>query len=155
MAIEKRLIEFTDDDLDEVVTAVRDLRDGEWLNIEPYLREEDLHELRDRIPHPLVRMFQKAGAPIPLGTLARTGAVLSVGLEHPHAAKAIPYLRDNGVLTPREWKIKQDHPRRGIVLEVAADTAPVMLITWIVDAARLLSAARIERSWTALVSTQR
>ena len=79
MAIEKRLIEFTDDDLDEVVTAVRDLRDGEWLNIEPYLREEDLDELRDRIPHPLVRMFQKAGAPIPLGTLARTGAVLSVG----------------------------------------------------------------------------
>ena len=155
MAIEKRLIEFTDDDLEEVADAVRVLRDGEWLNIEPFVSEEDLDELHHRIPHPLVRMFQKAGAPIPLGTLARTGAVLSVGLEHPHAARAIPFLRDNGVVTPREWKIKQDHPRRGIVLEVAADTSPVTLITWIVDAARLLSAARIERSWTALVSTKR
>ena len=154
MAIEKRLIEFTDDDLEEVADAVRVLRDGEWLNIEPFISEEDLDELHRSIPHPLVRMFQKAGAPIPLGTLARTGAVLSVGLEHPHAARAIPFLRDNGVVTPREWKVKQDHPRRGIVLEVAADTSPAVLITWIVDAGRLLSAARIDRHWTALVSTK-
>jgi hypothetical protein len=100
-------------------------------------------------------MFQKAGAPIPLGTIARTGAVLSVGLEHPHAARAIPFLRDNGVVTPREWKIKQDHPRRGIVLEVASDVAPVALVQWILGSARLLSKARIDRNWTALVSTKR
>lgn len=155
MAIDKRLIEFTEDDLEEVVHAVTALRDGEWMNIEPFVEEEDLDELRSRIPHPLVRMFQKAGAPIPLGTLARTGAVLSVGLEHSHAARAIPFLRENGIVTPREWKIKQDHPRRGIVLEVAADTPPAELITWIVGAGRVLSSLRMGRSWTALVSTKR
>jgi hypothetical protein len=154
VAIEKRLIEFTDDELGDVADAVAALRDGEWCNIEPYLDQDDLDELRNRIPHPLVRMFQKAGAPIPLGTIARTGGVLSVGLEHPHAAKAIVFLRDNGVATPREWKIKQDHPRRGIVLEVAAATPPTELLTWLTRAGRMLSSARIGREWTALVSTK-
>jgi len=154
VAIEKRLLEFTDDDPAEVVAAVGGLRDGEWVNIEPYVDEHDLEELRERTPHPLVRMFMKAGAPIPLGTIMRTGTVLSIGLEHPHAARAIPYLRDSGVSTPREWKTKQDHPRRGIVLEVATTTAPEELIAWIIGAGRVLGAVPIGRRWTALVCTK-
>jgi len=154
VAIEKALIEFETDDASEVVAAIAALHDGEWLNLEPYVAPQDLDELRDRTPHPLVRMFMKAGAPIPLGTIMRNADTLSIGLEHPHAAKAIAHLRDNGVDTPRAWKVKQDHPRRGIVLEVVATTAPEAIVTWITGAGRVLGAVPVGRAWTALVCTK-
>lgn len=153
-AIERRLIEFADDDTAEVVAALSALRDGEWVNIEPFVHERDLDELRERTPHPLVRMFMKAGAPIPLGTIIRHDAVWSIGLEHPHAARAIPHLRAQGVPTPAAWKVKQDHPRRGIVLEVAVGAPPAEFITWIVGAGRVLGGVPIGREWTALVCTK-
>jgi hypothetical protein len=153
VAIERRLVEFSDDDLDEVVAAVRALRDGEWINVEPYVDQADLDELRARTPSALVRIFSKAGGPIPLGTIARTGSVLSVGLEHPYAARAIPFLREHDVAPPAEWKLKQDHARRGLVFEAPADTDPQALLRWILRAGKLLGTVRIGREWTALVCT--
>jgi hypothetical protein len=155
MAIERRMIEFADDDLDEVTSALRELVDGEWVNIEPYVDQGELDDLRARTPSALVRIFAKAGAPIPLGTIARAGSVLSIGLEHPHAAKAVPFLREHGVATPADWKLKQDHARRGLVFEAPLGTDPAAIVEWILRAGRLLGAVRIGREWTALVCTPR
>ena len=151
MAIERRLVEFSDDDLDEVVAAVAAVADGEWINIEPYVDQAELDELRARTPSALVRVFSKAGAPIPLGTIARRGAVLSIGLEHPHAARAVPYLREHEAAPPSGWKLKQDHARRGLVFEAPVGTDPAEVVRWILRAGKLLGAVRIGREWTALV----
>ncbi len=155
MAIDRRLIEFSDDDLGDVVAAVRALRDGEWVNLEPYVDRAELDDLRARSPHPLVRMFMKAGAPIPLATIARTGDVLSIGLEHPHAARAVPYLREHAAAPPPGWTCKQDHPRRGLVFEAPTSVDVATVVGWLLRAGKLLGAVRVGREWTALVQTRR
>jgi hypothetical protein len=151
VAIDRRLLEFSDDDLAEVVSALHELREGDWVNIEPYIDQADLDDLRARSPHPLVRAFQKAGAPIPLGTIARTAHGLSIGLEHSHGARALPFLREHEAGKPADWKLKQDHPRRGMVFEVPATTDLDAAVRWILRAAKLLASVRVGREWTALV----
>jgi hypothetical protein len=151
VAIDRRLLEFSDDDLADVVAALHELREGGWVNIEPYVDQAELDDLRARTPHPLVRAFQKAGAPIPLGTIARTGQGLSIGLEHGHGARALPFLREHGTGQPEDWKLKQDHPRRGLVFEAPATTDLQAAVRWILCAAKLLGSVRIGREWTALV----
>lgn len=157
MAIARNLIEFdTDDDasLGAVLDALAALREGEWCNLEPFVQQADLEDLRARTPHPLLRMFMKAGAPIPLGTVMRDGATWSVGLEHSHAARAVPYLREHDAAPPREWKVKQDHARRGIVLAVPGDVAPAAIVAWVTAAGRLLGGVPVGVHWTALVCTK-
>jgi hypothetical protein len=151
VAIDRRLLEFSDDDLTEVVDALRSMRVGDWANIEPYVDQAELDDLRARSPHPIVRAFQKAGAPIPLGTVARTAPGLSIGLEHGHGARALPFLREHDLAKPDDWKLKQDHPRRGLVFEVPATTDLEAAVRWILRAAKLLGAVRVGREWTALV----
>ncbi len=151
MAIQRHLVEFRTDDPGEVLAALDALQPGEWCNLEPFVAADDLDELRARTPHPLLRMFMKAGAPIPLGTVMLDGDTLSVGLEHSHAARAIPYLREHGVDTPRAWKVKQDHARRGIVLAVPVGTPRREILDWVVAAAGLLSSVPVGAQWTALL----
>ena len=156
MAIERNLLEVDLGDpasVDEVVAALAHLGDGAWCNLEPFVDQADLDDLRARSPHPLLRMFMKAGAPIPLATVMRDGASVSIGLEHSHAARAIPYLREHEAAPPREWKVKQDHVRRGIVLAAPPDVAPRAVLDWIVGAARLLGGVPVGNRWTALVCT--
>lgn len=150
MATNKQLLHWHDNDLDELTLVLDQLIDGQWANLEPVVGEEDLADLRSRTPNPLVRMFMKAGAPIPMGTLAVAGDRLTIGLEHPHAAKALPFLREHGVEYPAEWRIKQDHPRRGIVFD-APRGASVAAVRWVVRATGLLAAVPVGHEWTALV----
>lgn len=156
MAVDRNLLEVDLGDpssVDDVLDALANLADGAWCNLEPFVEQADLDDLRARTPHPLLRMFMKAGAPIPLGTVMREGATVSIGLEHSHAAKAIPFLREHGAAPPREWRVKQDHARRGLVLAAPADVAPGAVLDWIVAAARLLGNVPVGTRWTALVCT--
>jgi hypothetical protein len=153
MAFSRRLVEFVSEHPSEVVAAIDALAEGEWVNIEPFVDQHELDALRERTPHPLVRMFAKAGAPIPLATVMRTKQGYSLGLEHGHGARVLPVLRERGAVLPAGWVVKQDHPRRGVVIEADHDADIADALGWLLGAARTLSAVAIGDQWTALVFT--
>jgi hypothetical protein len=118
MAVERELIEFLHDDTSDVERRIASLPDGAWVNIEPIVEDEDLDQLRDVTPHPVVRIFSAKGRPIPFGTIVAQSGALEVGLEHSRGARVIDELRDLGVSAPESWRLQQDHPRRGLVYAV-------------------------------------
>ena len=76
---------------------------------------------------------------------------LTVGLMHPTGAHAAARLADAGVAVPDGWVVRQDHPRRGLLLRcpVGADSAGV--IEWCVRAGTELCRAEMTGRWQAVV----
>jgi hypothetical protein len=76
----------------------------------------------------------------------------AVGLQHPAGPRAAARLREAGVPVPGGWRVTQDHPLRGLVVELPVDDpgADLAGLRWAVDAARVL-APGCEHDWVAEV----
>src|SRR5829696_2337200 len=153
MAVSRRLIEFQRSETEEVEEALAGLPDGSWVNIEPIIEKADLDDLRDRTPHPLLRVFSAKGAPIPFGTVVAQPDGLAVGLEHSRGRRVLAELRELGIVAPSSWKQQQDHAKRGVVYLAPRDEAPKVVIDWILDAASALTEVPIRGDWSAVVAT--
>src|SRR5690606_5562271 len=121
-------IRFGRSSVAEVVERVRVLADlGEgWINLQPVVDDSILAQGS----FGLARAFSSRGPRIPQGTFVpasaggRRPAPASVGLEHPSGPKALEQLAELGIVPPAGWRKRQDHAKRGIVLEVPADEDP-------------------------------
>jgi hypothetical protein len=153
VAVSRRLIEFARFDTAEVEEALRHLPDGGWVNIEPIVEQDDLDELRDKTPHPLLRMFSAKGAPIPFGTIVVQSDGLAVGLEHSRGRRVLPELRELNIVAPDSWRLQQDHAKRGVVHLAPRGEQPQVVVAWICAAATAVSAVPIRGAWTAMVAT--
>ena len=139
------------DEVAAVVAAVeRHGQNGKgWVNLRP-----DFGDDGPRAPKP--SWFSGRGPILPLvslvpGTPARdsTARPLMVGIEHGAGPKAVAKLRDAGLGPDGTWRVRQDHGRRGIVIEVAQDSPVEAVLRWALAAADNLCSLRLPDSWEA------
>lgn len=150
-----KTIEFTPPDIDGVgdeLAALREAGAG-WVNLMPGVVDEgDIDP-----PGGLFAFFGTRQAPVTMATVMparrdkRNVEGMSVGLMHPTGAKAVARLAEAGVVVPGDWVVRQDHARRGLVLQTAADTDPAGIVQWCVQAGTALCMIDMTGQWQAVV----
>ncbi len=151
-----RLIEFRVEEPSVVVEAMRALdaaHDG-WVNFHPQVRPEDEPPPRSGLTTLLL-----AGPvhDIPVctwvaGKLSRHGPQpASIGVQHAVGSRVLARLVGAGLPLPDGWTLVQDHPRRGLVVAPATGADDAAVLSWLVEAASILSAVRLTGDWQAEV----
>jgi hypothetical protein len=150
-----KTIEFTPPDYEGVgdeLAALREAGDG-WMNLLPGVYDEaDINP-----PAGLFAFFGTRQAPVTMATVMparldkRHVEGMSVGIMHPTGGKSIARLAEAGVAVPAGWVVRQDHPRRGLVLRTAPDTGPMDIVTWCVQAGTALCMVDMTGQWQAVV----
>lgn len=149
------VVEFRVGDPAPVVAIMGELAAAHagWLNLQPDVDVADVPDAGS----PFGRLLTAAGPPVPLGSwvpgpLRRGGAApTSLGLQHPGGRKAIWQLRDVGITVPDGWRVRADHPRRGLVLELPDGTDPGTTLDWLVRASIALTEMALPDVWRAAV----
>lgn len=153
---QKRTIEFTPPDVAAVAEALRALRTAGsgWVNLMPGI-DEDASEVHPRAG--LFAFFGNNVAPVTMTTLmppkkdrSETEG-LTVGLMHPTGGKAVARLAEAGVLVPDGWVVRQDHARRGLLVQTPVDVTDPDVVTWSVRAGTALCRAEMTGRWRAVV----
>jgi hypothetical protein len=153
---QKMTIEFTPPEIDEVAAELASLReagDG-WVNLLPGIVEGTV-ELE--APGGLFAFFGTRQPPVTMATVMpahssqRHVEGMSVGLMHPTGSHAIARLAEEGVRVPDGWVVRQDHPRRGLVLRTSPEAPPVSIVRWCVQAGTELCRADMTGRWQAVV----
>ena len=124
-----------------------------WINFVPDVREEDMPDP----PVGLASLLAGTVHDIPVGTwvpgkLTRGGVECdTLGLQHNAGTRTAARLRTLGVAVPDGWRPEQDHPRRGLVVRVAAGAGHADQLAWLLEAAAALSTVRLTGTWQATV----
>jgi hypothetical protein len=92
---------------------------------------------------------------LPPGNGRRDHAHQTVGLLHPIGKKALPLLHEAGVEWPAGWRVRQDHVRRGMVVEVPAAADHAQVLEWALAAGTALCVERMTGTWRADVHLPR
>src|SRR4051812_36364882 len=102
-----------------IVDIIRALADGSgWVNVRPDVDPDDVPQQPSGMG-----LFSARGPIVPLGTISPSGPVkrgvprVSLGLLHGLGRKAVPALAEAGVAVDPAWRLLQDHPRRGLVID--------------------------------------
>jgi hypothetical protein len=122
-----------------------------WINLAPDLGD-------DHPPTSGGGWFSGRGPTVPHATYVaaragRRGRVTpaQVGIEHGSGPQAVARLAEAGHPLPAGWRVRQDHPRRGLVAEVGPDTDPGRVVEWLLGAAAVLSGVPTGDVWLAEV----
>ncbi|MGO8872277.1 MAG: hypothetical protein ACLQPH_12920 [Acidimicrobiales bacterium] len=124
-----------------------------WINVEPIIEEE--HEPPEPGPFAFLGgsthkvptatwmpgRHQAGGSPKPT----------TVGLQHAAGPHLAWKLRDLGLPVPAEWRITQDHPKRGLVAVVPADADNSAVMDWLLRAATTACTVPVTGRWRASV----
>ena len=75
---------------------------------------------------------------------------LSVGIQHQAGTKAAQQLREAELPIPTGARVRQDHPRRGLVVEWPDDATSEELADWLFASMRVLNRTRVGEfiGWT-------
>ncbi len=158
MSRHSEVVHFLRSDTAELLGALDELdRSGDgWVNIqalEPEKEELDASPVRAG----LFSLVTARGPRIPVGTWvpgARGGRRPdpdSVGIQHAAGPKAHRQLLEAGVSPPEGSTLMSDHPRRGLVLNLAPGTAPAVVLDWLFAASDVLAAEPLPDTWVAVV----
>jgi hypothetical protein len=126
-----------------------------WINVEPVIAEE--HEPPQPGPfaflggstHKIPTVTWMPGKRLPDGAAKPT----AVGLQHAAGPRVAWKLRDLGLPLPAGWRITQDHPRRGLVALVPAETDNSVVIDWLLRAALVVCTVPSTGRWLASIHT--
>jgi hypothetical protein len=153
----KEEFEFTPPDVDRVraqLARLTEAADG-WINLLPGVDMDDAE--RPTVPTGLFGLFGNRQPPVTMATLVPPKSVrrgtdgVTIGLLHPTGSKAIARLREAGVDLPTSWAIRQDHARRGLVVQSAVGTPEAEVINWAVRAGTALCREEMTGRWQAVV----
>jgi hypothetical protein len=75
----------------------------------------------------------------------------SLGIQHATGTKAARRLADHGCPVPQGWRVTQDHPRRGLVVDVIPEEEPAVILGWLLDAGWVLCPPDTTGWWNAVV----
>jgi hypothetical protein len=82
------------------------------------------------------------------GTTGRRRArPATVGIQHSTGTKAVARMAGAGVPVPEGWRVRQDHPRRGLVVQPTLATPLSVQLDWLVRAGAALCRAPYEGRW--------
>lgn len=79
----------------------------------------------------------------------------SLGIQHSTGAGAVRRLAEEGAPVPHGWRLVQDHPRRGLIVEPPLGTSLADMLQWLVRAGALLSKVPFTGRWHAEVHQRR
>jgi hypothetical protein len=153
---EPRYVEFEPDRAGAVVAEMEAIgRTGAgWVNLEPAVEVEDVAAAGSGT----FALFSGRGPVVPLATwtpakLPRRGRTepAMIGLQHPAGLKAKPLLAQLGHPVPDGWVVVQDHVRKGLVVALPEGVHAADALSWVMRAARLLSAVPLTGQWRAAV----
>lgn len=156
MARAPLVVEFHEDRRAPVVEHMATMAEAGrgWINLSPGL---DM----DESPAPqsvFSSVFASRGPTVPLATWtpAQGRDPATIGIEHGEGPKAENLLADQGVPIPEGWRVVQDHPKRGLVVQVPGqspdqpgDPLDAMLV-WLLRAGGALCAWPRTGEWRAL-----
>jgi hypothetical protein len=151
-----KTLEFTPPDVAAVAAELRSLRvaGSGWINLMPGIDEEasDVHPRAG-----LFAFFGNNSAPVTMTTLMppkkerRDTEGLTVGIMHPTGGKAVARLAEAGVVVPDGWVVRQDHARRGLLVQTPVAVAEPDVLEWSVRAGAALCRAEMTGRWRAVV----
>lgn len=154
MAVPAETVDFAEDDRGAVLARMEGLATAKsgWVNLQPGIDPED----EPPAPSPLAALFGVVRHPVPVCTwvpghhgLRTEVSVDTVGVQHDRGTRVLRALAQAGVPLPDAWRPVQDHPRRGIVVEVPAGTPPAEVLDWLLRAGRFLTTLPITGEWRA------
>ncbi len=145
------------DDIDALATLMSEMGDvgRGWVNLMPEGSERAELSATQSVPGMIFGRFSGRGAPTPKVTWTapehrrRRTEPAHLGIEHPAGPKAREQLADAGHPVPDGWRVVQDHPLRGLVVQPAGD--PTEVVAWALDAAAHLAGGETGRRWVARV----
>jgi hypothetical protein len=149
VANEPVVVEFRRDDRGRVLAhmdGARARRRG-WMNLQPVpVREEEAATTTS--------IFSGPSPPkLPLCTWKveeRRGRIeTTLGIQHGVGSRIAPHLRQAGVTAAPEWRVLQDHRRRGLVVQVPPDAGDEVVLDWLLRAGELLALVETTGSWAA------
>jgi hypothetical protein len=149
-------IEFTVTAPDDVVDAVGALvqaRKG-WVNLFPEVDEDEAAAVT---PNAVASLFRAPGPPIPQATLIaptdtrRGPKPPQLGMTHGVGTAVVRRLAAEGLTLPEEWKVVQDHVRRGLVIRLDDPLDVDRALTWALRAGTLLCPIATTGGWLAEV----
>jgi len=147
--------EFRGEDPAPVVAAMAELEAAHrgWVNLQPGIRPED-----EPPPGSVLGVVFGGVAPeVPVctwvaGRAGRRGVAPDrIGIQHATGGRAIRRLAEAGVTVPAGWRWVQDHPRRGLVVQVAPGTPAAQVVAFLVAAGEVLSRVPLTGTWLAHV----
>ncbi len=145
-------VSFSADNLDKIlptVTMMTARRKG-WVNLRPQADEYD----RQINPGIVASIFRVRGPDLPLMSwvIPRPSKTLPevdlLGILHPQGQQLSKRFGEFGLELPSSWRVKQDHPNRGLVLEIPANQEPRAILTWLVGCGQALSTVELNGYWT-------
>jgi hypothetical protein len=149
-------IDFTVTAPDEVVETMGRLADGGgWVILDPLVDDEDVPPAP-----PFGGIFSGKGPAVPEVSWVpgepgrRRPEPLSAGIRHAGGPRAVGRLREAGHPVPDGWRVLQDNPRRGLVLELPEGTDHGQVLSWLLAAAGLLTEVPLTGRWRATVHTR-
>ena len=151
-----RRLSFRRSDPAPLVEVVEDLsRLGRgWVNIAADLGDDHAANIANRPGG----WFSARGPESPHSTYVpprrkRNGKIepAQLGIEHAAGPKAVRQLDAAGLTVPGGWLVRQDNPKRGLVLAVPAGSGSNELVEWLLAAAELLSRVPLGDAWQAEV----
>ncbi|MDH4147358.1 MAG: hypothetical protein OEY23_19550 [Acidimicrobiia bacterium] len=146
-----RVIEFRRSEPAELIGQMRQLAESGrgWVNL--------VADVDDAPPPPsgLGALFGASGPAVPFLTWTAPGrgrrgpTAASVGIQHASGTKARIRLRDGGCAVPSEWRVRQDHPKRGLVAELPAEVDAKVALAWLFAASDVLTRVPLGDRWLA------
>jgi hypothetical protein len=150
-------IEFTPMVTGEVVAKMDELgaaRDG-WINLLPGVPEEFTSE--QPRPSPLSGLFGPKNPDVVMITFmpaepsgrGRARDRETFGFMHAVGHKVVPALRQEGLVIPEGWWLRQDHVRRGLIVELPVGEDHTDALAWALRVGGALCVAPMTGSWRA------
>ncbi len=125
---------------------------GGWINLLPEVDEADAVAVT---PNAVAGLFRAPGPPIPQGTLIaptegrRGRKPAQLGMTHGVGTAVVRRLAAEGLELPEEWKVVQDHVRRGLVVRLDDPPDVDRAVTWALQAGTLLCPIPTTGGWLA------
>jgi hypothetical protein len=152
MAAAPLVVELANGDVSAIAESLKALveAEGGWVTLLPGVPEEVAPPPRSL----LGRLFSGQGPAAPVCTWVapqpkQKPPHVELGILHASGPKAAKRLEEAGVGVPERWVVLADHPRRGLVVAVPPDVAPVDGAKWLVEAGAALSRLPLTGSWRA------
>ena len=76
-----------------------------------------------------------------------------IGVQHMMGPRVTRWLAERGLEVPDEWRVVDEHPKRGLVIRTY-QSPPAETLQWLVEAIRRLNLLDVVHPWQAVVRTR-
>jgi hypothetical protein len=135
------VVELPDGDITPLLVHVPN---AVFINISPGV---DAYEVPPRSG--LAHLFGNRGPTVPLATWTPG----EIGVQHMAGQRVSKFLADRGCPVPEEWYVKDESPKRGLVLKTY-DTPVEVTLRWLVEACRRLCPLEMPLPWQAVIRSR-